>query len=72
MIDGSLAERNQRIIPDGRTFSYVLWDRPAEGRARITITQGVDMGRPSTLMVDVPAPPINGIRVSGTAVPIPP
>ncbi|HEX8026044.1 MAG TPA: ASKHA domain-containing protein, partial [Candidatus Limnocylindrales bacterium] len=39
VIDGSLAERNPRIVPDGRTFSYVLWDRPAEGRARITITQ---------------------------------
>ena len=29
------------------------------------------MGRPSTLIVDVPARPADGIRVSGTAVPIP-
>ena len=40
--------------------------------ARMTITQGEDMGRPSTLVVDVPAQPTDGIRVSGTAVPIPP
>ncbi|MHA6779805.1 PhzF family phenazine biosynthesis protein [Pseudonocardia saturnea] len=39
--------------------------------ARITITQGVDMGRPSTLVVDIPADPAGGIGVSGTAVPIP-
>jgi PhzF family phenazine biosynthesis protein len=38
---------------------------------RITITQGVDMGRPSTLVVDVPAQRTEGIRVSGSAVPIP-
>ena len=38
---------------------------------RITITQGVDMGRPSTLVVDVPARLADGIRVSGSAVPIP-
>jgi PhzF family phenazine biosynthesis protein len=40
--------------------------------SRITITQGADMGRPSTLVVDIPAPPADGIRVSGSAVPIPP
>jgi PhzF family phenazine biosynthesis protein len=39
---------------------------------RITISQGADMGRPSTLVVDIPAQPTDGIRVSGTAVPIPP
>jgi uncharacterized 2Fe-2S/4Fe-4S cluster protein (DUF4445 family) len=39
VIDGSLADRTPRIVADGRTFSYVLWDKPAEGRARITITQ---------------------------------
>ena len=37
---------------------------------RITITQGVDMGRPSTLAVDVPARRGEGVRVSGSAVPI--
>jgi PhzF family phenazine biosynthesis protein len=35
---------------------------------RVTITQGVDMGRPSTLLVDVPAEPGSPVRVSGTAV----
>jgi PhzF family phenazine biosynthesis protein len=39
--------------------------------ARVTITQGVDMGRPSTLVVDVPARLTDGVRVSGSAVPIP-
>jgi len=34
-IDGSLAGRSPRIVPDGRTFSYVLH----EGRPGITITQ---------------------------------
>lgn len=43
-----------------------------EPPSRITISQGADMGRPSTLVVDVPAPPTDGIRVSGTAVPISP
>ncbi len=35
VIDGSLATRSNRIIADGRTFSYVLWD----GDTRLTITQ---------------------------------
>ena len=38
-IDGSLAGRTNRIVPDGRTFSYVLWDHSAEGRSRILVTQ---------------------------------
>ncbi len=41
VIDGSLAARSPRIVPDGRTFSYVLHD-PAGGRPagpRIVITQ---------------------------------
>ena len=33
-IDGSLAARSPRIVPDGRTFSYVLW--PGEPELRIT------------------------------------
>ncbi|AXB45606.1 PhzF family phenazine biosynthesis protein [Amycolatopsis albispora] len=36
---------------------------------RITIHQGEDMGRPSRLLVDIPA--TGGIAVSGTAVPLP-
>ena len=35
IIDGSLAERTPRIVPDGRTFSYVLHD----GEPRIVVTQ---------------------------------
>ena len=35
VIDGSLAARSERIIEDGRTFSYVLW----EGETPLTITQ---------------------------------
>lgn len=38
--------------------------------ARITIHQGQDMGRPSVLVVDIPAGAHAGIRVSGGAVPI--
>ena len=34
-IDGALAERTPRVVPDGRTFSYVLWD----GQPLLTITQ---------------------------------
>ena len=35
IVDGSLATRTPRIVPDGRTFSYVLHD----GQPRIVITQ---------------------------------
>jgi uncharacterized 2Fe-2S/4Fe-4S cluster protein (DUF4445 family) len=35
VIDGRLAERTGRIVPDGRTFAYVLCD----GQPRIVITQ---------------------------------
>ncbi|MGC9540122.1 PhzF family phenazine biosynthesis protein [Streptomyces sp. UG1] len=38
--------------------------------ATLTIHQGVDMGRPSTITVTVPAEPGTGIGVSGTAVQI--
>lgn len=36
--------------------------------ATVTIQQGVDMGRPSTITVTVPAEPDTGIGVTGTAV----
>ena len=39
--------------------------------ATLTLRQGADMGRPSHLVVDVPAEPGTGISVTGTAVPIP-
>jgi len=35
VIDGSLAEKSDRIIEDGRTYSYVLW----RGQQQLTITQ---------------------------------
>ena len=35
VIDGSLAGKSDRIIPDGRTWSYVLY----EGEQQITVTQ---------------------------------
>lgn len=38
---------------------------------RLTVEQGVELGRPSLLTVDVPAGAGEGISVSGTAVPIP-
>lgn len=39
--------------------------------ATVTVHQGTELGRPSVLTVDIPADPATGIRVSGTAVPIP-
>jgi uncharacterized 2Fe-2S/4Fe-4S cluster protein (DUF4445 family) len=39
IIDGSLVARSPRIVPDGRTFSYVLHDGSGTGRPRIAITQ---------------------------------
>ena len=39
--------------------------------ATLTLRQGADMGRPSHLVVDVPAEPGTGISVTGPAVPIP-
>jgi uncharacterized 2Fe-2S/4Fe-4S cluster protein (DUF4445 family) len=38
VVDGSLAARTPRIVPDGRTFSYVLHDGSGGG-PRIAITQ---------------------------------
>ncbi|RFC68072.1 MULTISPECIES: ASKHA domain-containing protein [Mesorhizobium] len=38
VVDGSLAERSTRIIPNGRTFSYLLREG-REGEPRITVTQ---------------------------------
>jgi PhzF family phenazine biosynthesis protein len=38
--------------------------------ARVTLHQGADMGRPSLILVDIPAGDHTGISVTGTAVPI--
>ncbi|HEV7321655.1 MAG TPA: ASKHA domain-containing protein [Ensifer sp.] len=35
VVDGAMAEKSRRIIPNGRTFSYLLHD----GEPRITVTQ---------------------------------
>jgi len=50
--------------------AYLAEVGAVEPPVRITISQGVDMGRPSTLAVDVPAERGEGVRVSGSAVPI--
>lgn len=50
--------------------AYLRELRLVEAPASITIHQGDDMGRPSLLRVEI-APGSGGIRVSGTAVPIP-
>ncbi|HSJ19452.1 MAG TPA: PhzF family phenazine biosynthesis isomerase [Nocardioidaceae bacterium] len=42
-----------------------------EPPVRVTVHQGHEMGRPSTLLVDVPAGTETGIAVSGNAVPMP-
>ena len=40
--------------------------------AELTVLQGQDLGRPSTIGVGVPAEPGSGIAVTGSAVPLPP
>jgi uncharacterized 2Fe-2S/4Fe-4S cluster protein (DUF4445 family) len=39
VVQGDLADRSPRIVADGRTFSYVLWDDPDDPEHRIAITQ---------------------------------
>jgi uncharacterized 2Fe-2S/4Fe-4S cluster protein (DUF4445 family) len=39
IIDGALTVRTPRIVPDGRTFSYVLHESGEPNRPRIAITQ---------------------------------
>ncbi|HET9681001.1 MAG TPA: ASKHA domain-containing protein [Candidatus Limnocylindrales bacterium] len=39
VIDGRMAERSPRVIPDGRTFSYVLHEGGRPGSPRIVVTQ---------------------------------
>ncbi len=38
VVDGALAGRTDRVVPDGRTFSYILHE-PTDGGPRIVITQ---------------------------------
>jgi PhzF family phenazine biosynthesis protein len=49
---------------------YLRALRLIDAPARFTVHQGEDIGRPSTLVVDVPAGEGTGIRVSGAAVPL--
>jgi uncharacterized 2Fe-2S/4Fe-4S cluster protein (DUF4445 family) len=39
VIDGGLADRNDRVFSEGRTFSYLLHDGRDTGGVRITVTQ---------------------------------
>jgi uncharacterized 2Fe-2S/4Fe-4S cluster protein (DUF4445 family) len=39
IVDGTMAARTTRVVPDGRTFSYVLHDGSTTGGPKITITQ---------------------------------
>jgi uncharacterized 2Fe-2S/4Fe-4S cluster protein (DUF4445 family) len=39
IVDGNLAGRTPRVVPDGRTFSYVLHEPLVEGAPRIVVTQ---------------------------------
>ena len=54
----------------GGALALALLRRHAALPATLTLSQGADMGRPSHLVVDVPAEPGTGISVTGTAVPI--
>jgi uncharacterized 2Fe-2S/4Fe-4S cluster protein (DUF4445 family) len=38
-LDGSVAERSPRVVGDGRTFAYVLYDAVEHGGPRLVITQ---------------------------------
>jgi PhzF family phenazine biosynthesis protein len=50
---------------------YLRAGRHITAPATLTVHQGTEMGRPSILTVDIPTDSTTGIRVSGTAVPIP-
>ncbi len=39
IVDGSFAARTPRVVAEGRTFSYILHEHVAAGRARIAVTQ---------------------------------
>jgi PhzF family phenazine biosynthesis protein len=51
--------------------AYLRALRLVEVPGRVTIHQGDDMGRPSVLLVDIPAGEDDGVSVTGGAVPIP-
>jgi uncharacterized 2Fe-2S/4Fe-4S cluster protein (DUF4445 family) len=39
IVDGTLAVRSPRVIAEGRTFSYLVYDGSAAGRPRLVVTQ---------------------------------
>jgi uncharacterized 2Fe-2S/4Fe-4S cluster protein (DUF4445 family) len=39
IVDGTLAARSPRVIAEGRTFSYLVYDGSAAGRPRLVVTQ---------------------------------
>ena len=71
-IDGALAARSPRVVPDGRTFSYVLLDRPdaplritqndvrAIQLAKAALRAGIDL-----LVEHAEADPLTDIRLAG-------
>lgn len=45
VIDGTLAARTSRIVPDGRTFAYVLWQHPVEIRITQTDVRAIQLAK---------------------------
>lgn len=44
-IDGTLAERSDRIVKDGRTFAYVLWRSPVELKITQTDVRAIQLAK---------------------------
>ena len=49
VIDGSLAEKSDRIVQDGRTFSYVLWRGDQELRILQTDVRAIQLAKAALL-----------------------
>ena len=45
VIDGTLSQRSPRIVPDGRTFSYKLWDRGVDIRVTQTDVRAIQLAK---------------------------
>jgi uncharacterized 2Fe-2S/4Fe-4S cluster protein (DUF4445 family) len=75
VVQGDLADRSPRIVADGRTFSYVLWDDPDDPEHRIAITQNdvraIQLAKAALragidLLIDhAGQPPVTDIRLAG-------
>ncbi len=44
-INGSLAARSDRIVPDGRTYSYILWRTPVELKITQTDVRAIQLAK---------------------------